>query len=63
MFYTSIHRFRMIFPLETMWFDSYGLNSVDKLYESKKIRFSSGKHGKFFLHNAQTLHQSLGRIV
>ena len=48
MFCTAIHRFRTIFLPETVWFDSCGLNSVDKLYETEEILFSSVKYGNFF---------------
>ena len=63
MFCTAIHRFRTIFLPETVWFDSCGLNSVDKLYETEEILFSFVKYGNFFLHNAQMLHQSFRRII
>lgn len=63
MFCTAIHRFRTIFLPETVWFDSCGLNSVDKLYETEEIRFSFVKYGNSFLHNAQMLHQSFRRII
>ena len=63
MFCTAIHRFRTIFLPETVWFDSCGLNSVDKLYETEEILFSSVKYRNFFLHNAQMLHQSFRRII
>ncbi|RHT43353.1 hypothetical protein DW779_05220 [Clostridium sp. AM30-24] len=48
MFCTAIHRFRTIFLPETVWFDSCGLNSVDKLYETEEILFSSVKYRNFF---------------
>ena len=63
MFCTAIHRFRTIFLSENVWFDSCGLNSVDKLYETEEILFSFVKYGNFFLHNAQMLHQSFRRII
>ena len=63
MFCTAIHRFRTIFLSETVWVDSCGLNSVDKLYETEEILFSFVKYGNFFLHNAQMLHQSFRRII
>jgi hypothetical protein len=46
-----------------VWFDSCGLSSVDKLYETEEILFSFVKYGNFFLHNAQMLHPSFRRII
>ena len=43
MFCTAIHRFSTIFLPETVWFDSCGLNSVDKLYETEATVYKGYK--------------------
>lgn len=53
---------RYAFSLKNMLFDSWGPDVVDKCSKIK-ISLFDGKHGKIFLCNAQTLHQSFGIIV